>query len=164
MADYYNTHLRKTTDPTVISKEKLERGMVVKLRYKKDSGAANYIILILQPKWPNSADGKVHALSLNAIAPGKVQEMGEYYKEVLAESTKVRKLELAKVQITSSSKVFYTDEIKNDKKFKAGYRTFDLKKIVSIKAVNYNWGQYDKIPSVAERKELLEQQQRDNEK
>lgn len=156
MADFYNTHLRKTTDPIVIQKTKLERGMVVKLKYKKDSGMVNYIILVLQPKWPNTNDGKLHALSLNVIPPGKALELGEYYKEVISESKKVRRLDLTKLKLDTSSKLFYTTEIQNDKKFKAGYRTFDLKNIKSITAVNYDWGLYDKIASVAERKRLLE--------
>jgi len=161
MADFYNIHLRKTTDPTVIQKTKLERGMVVKLKYKKVSGTVNYIILVLQPQWPNTSDGKLHALSLNVISPGKALELGEYYKEVISESKLVRKLELAKLKIDASSKLFYTTEIQNDKKFKAGYRTFDLKNIKSITAVNYDWGLYDKVPSAVERERLLEEKKND---
>ena len=163
MADFYNIHLRKTSDPTVIQKTKLERGLVVKLKYKKASGIANYIILVLQPKWPNTSDGKLHALSLNMISPGKALELGEYYKEVISESKKVRRLDLAKLKLDTSSKLFYTTEIQNDKKFKAGYRTFDLKNIKSITAVNYDWGLYDNVASVAERKRLLEEKKKPNE-
>ena len=60
--DYYNVHLRKTSDPTPITKEKLDRGMVVKMKYKKDKQTKLYIVFILQPKWPNSTDGKLHGL------------------------------------------------------------------------------------------------------
>ena len=43
MAGYYNTHLRKTSDPTPISKAKLERGMVVKIKYQpKKTGFLNF--------------------------------------------------------------------------------------------------------------------------
>ena len=37
MAGFYNTHLRKTADPTPISKAKMERGMVVKLEDKPNN-------------------------------------------------------------------------------------------------------------------------------
>ena len=38
MADFYNVHLRKTTDPVPILWSKLERGMVVNMTYKKKDG------------------------------------------------------------------------------------------------------------------------------
>jgi hypothetical protein len=103
-----------------------------------------------------TADGKLHCLSLNAIPPNKVLEIAESYDEVMATSTRVRKLNLPKIQINETSKVFYTSEIKTEKKLKAGYRTFDLDKIVSLTAVNYDWGKFDKIPSAAERKRIEE--------
>ena len=154
--DYYNVHLRKTSDPALINKPKLERGMVVKMKYKKDKETKLYVIFVLQPQWPNTADGKLHCLSLNAIPPNKVLEIAESYDEVMATSTRVRKLNLPKIQINETSKVFYTSEIKTEKKLKAGYRTFDLDKIVSLTAVNYDWGKFDKIPSAAERKRIEE--------
>ena len=64
----------------------------------------------------------------------------------------MKRLDVAKIQINEASKVFYTSEIKTEKLLRAGYRTFDLKKIQSIHAVNYDWGKYDKIPSAAQRK------------
>ena len=70
MSGYYNTHLRKTADPTPISKAKMERGMVVKLKYKpKNKTPKLYLVLVLQPKWPNSTEGKLHGLSLDNIPP-----------------------------------------------------------------------------------------------
>jgi len=147
--NYYNTHLTKTRDPKLITKNKLERGMVVKLRYKKTDGVKNYMVLVLQPSW----EDKLHALSFNDIPPQKVLSIAEGHDEVLAESTRVRKLDLAKLRIDKSSRVFYTSEIKSDKNLKAGYRTFNLDKIQSITVVNYNWGNYDKIPPESERTE-----------
>lgn len=158
MADFYNVHLRKTTDATPILWSKLERGMVVNMTYKKKTGTGKYLIMVLQPKWPNDNSGKLHALSFNAIKLGKVLELGEYYKEVISESKKVRRLELTKIKINTASKLFYTSEIKNDNDFKAGYRTFDLNNIQKLFAVNYDWGQYDKVPPAAERERLLQEQ------
>lgn len=161
----YNIHLRRTSDPVKILKNKLERGMIVKMKYKKaDNTTGIYLILILQPRWPNTSEGKLHALSLNSITVGKSKELGEYYPEVLAESTKVRRLDIAKISIDKSSKLFYTSEIKNDPKFKLGYRTFDLMKIQSMYAVNYDWGRYDKVPSADERERLAEEERRTKDK
>ena len=101
--DYYNVHLRKTSDPALITKPKLERGMVVKMKYKKDKETKLYVIFVLQPKWPNSSDGKLHCLSLNVIPPNKVLEIAEIYDEVMATSTRVRKLNLPKIQINEAS-------------------------------------------------------------
>ena len=81
--DYYNVHLRKTSDPTPINKEKLERGMVVKMKYKKDKQTKLYIVFILQPKWPNSTDGKLHGLSMAIIPPNIMLEIAGMYKVVV---------------------------------------------------------------------------------
>ena len=145
--NYYNTHLTKTRDPKLITKNKLERGMVVKLRYKKTDGVKNYMVLVLQPSWEN----KLHALSFNIIPPQKVLSIAEGYDEVLSESIRVRKLDLAKININKASKEFYTTEIKSDKNLKVGYRTFNLDNIKSLTAVNYDWGVFDKVPPKSDR-------------
>jgi hypothetical protein len=161
--DYYNVHLRKTSDPTPITKQKLERGMVVKLKYKKDKQTKLYIVFILQPKWPNSIDGKLHGLSMANIPPNKMLEIAEIYNEVVSSSKKVKRLDIAKIKIDEASKLFYTSEIKTEKKLKAGYRTFNLKQIQSIQAVNYDWGKYDKVPPQSERRIIEEQKKREAE-
>lgn len=161
MPSYYNIHLTKTTDPTPIPKTKLERGMVIKIKYKKDNKSKPYLVFVLQPKWPNTDEGKLHGLSLDAIPPNKLLEIAEIYDEVLSNSKKVRKLDLAKIKINESSKVFYTSEIKTEKALKNGYRTFNLMDIKSIQAVNYNWGKYDRIASSDERKKQIEEEARE---
>lgn len=161
MADYYNVHLRKTSDPTLITKQKLERGMVVKIKYKKEKETKLYLVFVLQPKWPNNSEAKLHGLSMGAIPPMKMLEIAEIYNEVLSESKKIKRLDIAKIQIDEASKTFYTSEIKTEKQLKAGYRTFDLDKIQSIHAVNYNWGKFDKVPSATERR-IIEEQNKEN--
>lgn len=161
MASYYNTHLRKTSDPTAISKSKLERGMVVKIKYKKKNETKLYLVFVLQPKWPNSSEGKLHGLSLDVISPMKLREISEIYDEVVSSSSKVRKLDLAKIQISEGSKVFYTSEIKTEKQLRAGYRTFNLLDIKMIQVVNYDWGKYDKIADRDARRKKIEAEARD---
>jgi len=158
MPGYYNTHLRKTSDPTPITKSKMERGMVVKIKYKKDTGTKLYLVFVLQPKWPNTTDGKLHGLSLDAVSPSKLQEISEIYNEVISKSSKVKRLDLAKIQINEASKVFYTSEIKTEKQLKAAYRTFNLLDIKSIQAVNYDWGKYDKISDRDTRRRKMEEE------
>ena len=159
---FYNAHLRKTSDPTPISKNKLERGMVVKIKYqKKDKSTGLYLVFVLQPKWPNTKEGKLHGLSLDAIPPNKLNELSKENDEVISTSSKVKKLDLAKIQINEASKAFYTSEIKTEKQLKAGYRTFNLLDIKSIQAVNYDWGKYDKVSDRNERRLKLEEEARE---
>ena len=84
------------------------------------------MVFVLQPKWPKTTEGKLHGLSLDAVSPNKLLEISKLYNEVIATSSKVKKLDLAKIRIDEASKAFYTKEIRNDKKLKAGYRTFTL--------------------------------------
>lgn len=159
MSGYYNTHLRKTADPTPISKAKMERGMVVKLKYKpKNKTPKLYLVLVLQPKWPNSTEGKLHGLSLDNIPPQKFLEFAEVYNEVISQSSKVRRLDLAKIQITEASKVFYTSEIKTSMPLKSAYRTYNLLDIQTIQSVNYDWGKFDKIADREARRKKLEEE------
>ena len=160
--DYYNVHLRKTSDPVPIIKPKLERGMVIKMKYKKDNETKLYLIFVLNPKFPKTVDGKLHALSLSAIPPNKFLELAEDNNEIMAESTKVRKLDIAKIKIDEASKQFYQSEIKAVKQLKVGYRTFDLDKIQSMHAVNYDWGKFDKVPPQSERRIIEEQKKRES--
>ena len=156
---FYNTHLRKTSDPTPLAKTKMERGMVLKIKYqKRDKSTKLYLVFVLQPKWPNTTEGKLHGLSLDVIPPNKLKEISEVYDEVISNSSKVKKLDLAKIQINEGSKVFYTSEIKTEKQLRAGYRTFNLLDVKSIQAVNYDWGKKDKIADRNERRIQMEKQ------
>ena len=146
MGNNYRIHYTKLTDPVLISKATVERGMVVKLAYKKDNKLKEYLVLVLQPRWPNATDGKLHGLSLDEINLSKFKKLSESYREILSTSPRIKKLDIAKIRINESSKVFYTNEIRDDKDLRIGYRTFDLKKIKSIFAYNYNWGKFDRIP------------------
>ena len=160
MAGFYNRHLRKTSDPTQISKNKIERGMVIKIKYKKDTQTKLYLVFVLQPKWPKTTEGKLHGLSLDNIPPNKLLEISKLYNEVIATSSKVKKLDLAKIRIDEASKAFYTKEIRNDKKLKAGYRTFNLLDIKSVEVLNYDWGKYDRVADREERRRKIEEEAR----
>jgi len=162
---FYNTHLRKISDPTGISKLKIERGMIIKCKYqRKDKVLKPYLIFVLQPKWPNTTEGKLHGLSLDAIPPGKFLEIAKLYDEIISISPKVKKLDLPKIRINEASKTFYTTEIKTEPKLRGAYRTFNLLELSSIMAVNYDWGLFDKIDTREKRRKIEEEaRQRKNE-
>ena len=79
----------------------------------------------------------------------------------ISKSSKVKKLDLAKIQINEASKVFYTSEIKTEKQLRAGYRTFNLLDIKSLQAVNYDWGKRDKIDTRDARRKKIEEEARE---
>jgi len=162
MVDYYNIHLRKTSSQTKLPVLNLERGMVVKIKYKKGKILKNYIVFVLQPKWPNTSEAKLHGLSFSVIPPDTAREISEIYNEVISSSNTLKRLDIAKIKINEASKRFYTAEIKRDKELLQGYRTFDLKKIQSVYAVNYDWGKFDKITPAAQRR-IDEQKKLDDE-
>ena len=85
-------------------------------------------------------------------------EFAEVYEEIIGNSSKIRKLDLAKIQITEASKVFYTSEIKTSKPLKQGYRTFNLLDIQTIQAVNYDWGKFDKVADRDARRKQIEEE------
>jgi hypothetical protein len=136
-------------DATRISKSKLERGMVAKIRYKKVSGEArDYYVFVLQPKFKTY----FHCLDLKDIAPPQMVKLAEDLNEVLSITPKVKKLDLTKLNLDVSSKQFYLNEIRN-KKLKNGYRTLIEKNISTVMVYNYDYGVFDKVDTEANRRQ-----------
>lgn len=148
MADFTSRHRSKLTDPTKMSKSKIERGMVAKIRYKKVDGTArDYYVFILQPLFK----GYFHCLDLKHCNPYNFLNLAEDLDEINSITPGLRKLDLTKLRIDESSKQFYLGVLKN-KKLQVGYRTLVQKNISSVVVYNYNYGKFDKIPSRAIRK------------
>ena len=136
-------------DATRISKSKLERGMVAKIRYKKvDGEARDYYVFVLQPKFKTY----FHCLDLKHIAPPQMVKLAEDLNEVISQTPKVKKLDLTKLNLDVNSKQFYLNEIRN-KKLKNGYRTLIEKNISTVMVYNYDYGVFDKIATEAERRQ-----------
>ncbi len=149
MPDYTTMHRNRMADATRISKSKLERGMVAKIRYKKVSGEArDYYVFVLQPKFK----GYFHCLDLKHIAPPQMVKMAEDLNEVLSITPKVKKLDLTKLDLDVNSKKFYLNEIRN-KKLKNGYRTLIEKNISTVMVYNYDYGVFDKVDTEANRRQ-----------
>ena len=149
MPDYTTMHRNRMADATRISKSKLERGMVAKIRYKKVNGdARDYYVFVLQPKFKTY----FHCLDLKHIAPPQMVKMAEDLNEVISQTSKVKKLDLTKLNLDVSSKQFYLNEIRN-KKLKNGYRTLIEKNISTVMVYNYDYGIFDKVPTETERRQ-----------
>jgi len=145
-------------DPTRITKQQLERGMVAKIRYKKvDGDARDYYVFILQPKFKTY----FHCLDLKHIAPPQMVKMASGLQEVVSKTPKVKKLDLTKLNLDVSSKQFYLNEIRN-KKLKVGYRTLIEKNITSVMVYNYDYGIFDKVASEAERRQRAQVEKDDD--
>ena len=148
MPDYTSRHRSNMTDPTRLSKSKLERGMVAKIRYKKrDSSQRDMFVFILQPNFKTY----FHCLDLKDCPPDKFIKLAEDLDEVTSNTTKIRKLDLSKLTLEVNSKQFYTSKLKN-KDLSNGYRTLVEKNVGQVTVYNYDFGVYDKIPPRAVRR------------
>jgi hypothetical protein len=157
MPDFKNQHLSKMTDPTRLQKERLERGMVAKINYIKASGEkGEYFVFVLQPRFKEY----FHCVDLDKVSPIVFSKLAAAYPEIMAESTRVRKLDLTKLRIDEASKAFYMGEIRN-RKLQDGYRTLIYKNIGNVVVYNYNYGVNDKIKPQATRRQE-EQVQKDD--
>jgi hypothetical protein len=149
MPDYTSRHRSNMTDPTRVSKSKLERGMVAKIRYKKrDNTQRDMFVFILQPNFKLY----FHCLDLKDCAPDKFIKLAEDLNEVTSNTPKIRKLDLSKLRVEVNSKQFYTSKLKN-KDLQNGYRTLVEKNVGQITVYNYDFGVYDKIPPRSTRRQ-----------
>ena len=149
MPDYTSRHRSNMTDPTRVSKSKLERGMVAKIRYKKrDNTQRDMFVFILQPNFKLY----FHCLDLKDCAPDKFIKLAEDLDEVTSNTPKIRKLDLSKLRVEVNSKQFYTSKLKN-KDLQNGYRTLIEKNVGQITVYNYDFGVYDKIPPRSTRRQ-----------
>jgi len=157
MPDFKNQHRNKMTDPTRLQKSNLERGMVAKIDYTKSTGEkGDYFVFVLQPKFKEY----LHCIDLDKVSPIIFSKLAADYPEIMAESTRVRKLDLTKLRIDESSKAFYMGEIRK-KKLQDGYRTLIYKNIGQVMVYNYNYGKNDRVASEAKRRQE-EQVQKDD--
>ena len=149
MPDFTSRHRSKLTDPTRVSKTKLERGMVAKIRYKKrDNSQRDMFVFILQPKFKNY----FHCLDLKDCAPDKFTKLAEDLNEVTSTTRQIKKLDLSKLRVEVNSKQFYTSKLKN-KDLQNGYRTLVEKNVGQITIYNYDYGVFDKVASRSERRQ-----------
>lgn len=149
MADYTTQHRRKMADPTRITKGKLERGMIAKVRYKKQDGESkDYFVFVLQPNYKKY----FHCLNLEYVPVPEIVKLAGEFKEILSLTPNIKKLDLSKLSLEVTSKKFYMNEIKQRPKLKTGYRTFVEKQVTQVTVYNYDYGIFDQIPPEAQRR------------
>jgi len=138
---FINQHLRRLSDEQPLNKMYLERGMVAKLQYEKVNGELNYYwVLVLEPRFKNY----FHCLDLNYLRPQIFETLSKEFPEVISESSRVKKLGLAKLEYNEPSKGLYTAKIRN-KLLQEGYRTFIWKNIRSAIVYNYKYKPVDMV-------------------
>ena len=147
MPDFTSQHRSKMSDPTRITKNQLERGQIARVDYKKaDSSRGQYYVFVLQPKFK----GYFHCIDLKSINPSVIKKLASESVEQLSYSSKVKKLDITKLELTESSRGFYVKSIRH-KKLQEGYRTFIWDNIGSILVYNYDYGVFDRVATRAER-------------
>ncbi len=150
-----NEHRIRINSQVQISKSRIEKGMVLRVRYSpitsrntRDS-AREYMILVLNPLWQK----KVHALTLDNFSNVRLNQLAEDVGLVyIPQFQKKRKLNIPKLEMRTSSQRFYASFLKKDMQTKwgASYRTFDIQHFNKMFLVDY------KFSDTIENKFLLE--------
>ena len=137
-------HLKQGRERTIILASQLEKGMIVSFRYQKaDNTYSNYVATVLNPRWPDKTDGKLHALSMKEITYSNFQEFAEGFGiRYIPRFQKYRGVDIPKLNMTLSSRRIYEGRIKLRlaDKLNKSYRTFTLKKIKGLQLLNYDFG------------------------
>jgi hypothetical protein len=87
-----------------------------------------------------------------------IETLSKEFPEIISESARVKKLQLAKLEFNEASKGIYTAKIKN-KLLQEGYRTFIWKNIKSAVVYNYKYKPVDMV----EPKSIREANEKTNE-
>lgn len=142
MAGYTSAHLSNIENRVPISPYYLEKGMVAEIYYMKTSGGKKelkkYVILVLQPLFQQ----KMHALKLDNVAPTILNKfVNNHGLAISKRMAKVKKIEMPKMIMDSSSQQFYNSAVKSllGSSWKDTYRTFTFKQIMTATALNYNF-------------------------
>ena len=108
MANFFREHNTRVKSRTIISKDKLNEGMIIKCRYEsQDKSGGEYILLVLDVNYKQ----QLHALSLNEFSSRTFINLAIYEG-------------LLKAKMGS--------------KYNTSYRTLDIKKMSGIMLLEYN--------------------------
>tara|TARA_B100001094_G_scaffold325344_1_gene379523 strand:- start:632 stop:1072 length:441 start_codon:yes stop_codon:yes gene_type:complete len=133
-------HLKQGMTRHIIRPNQLEKGMICFLRYKtKDGEGRQYAATILNPNF----NDKLHILSMNEI---NLQAFRDFAKgfgvRYIPRFQKVRGVDLAKIDMASSSKRVYEGRVKPELagSLNASYRTLILKNVSGLQLLDYDFG------------------------
>tara|TARA_B100001093_G_scaffold519520_1_gene608931 strand:- start:3600 stop:4037 length:438 start_codon:yes stop_codon:yes gene_type:complete len=132
---HLNEHLRRANKKVALSKAQLEKGMVIEMMYKPIKGnLKRYVLTVLNANY----QGKMHAVSMENVSHNAytdfVDDVGIRY---IPRFQKYRGVNISKVVMDVSSRRFYIGKLKNN--LQDCYRTFDVKKINSLRLIDYNF-------------------------
>jgi hypothetical protein len=134
--NYYNQHIRSKESTVVITKNLLEKGMIIQSRYKNLAGKSkDYMFVVLN----KSFEGKVHLLSLNEMSPVQLNNLARKTGVRWIPKYEKRGLDFEKLIMKESSSRFYHKNLAKgmDRDFNNSYRTFFADKLTGVKLVDY---------------------------
>jgi len=133
-------HLKQGMTRHIIRPNQLEKGMVIFCRYTTIGGEnRQYAATVLNPMWEN----KLHILSMNEI---KLTDFRLFAKgfgiRYIPAFQKARGVDLAKIDMTGSSKRVYEGRVKPiiATKLNKSYRTLLLKNVSGLQLLDYDFG------------------------
>lgn len=139
--NYLYQHHRNTVKALPFSVSALEKGMIIRMRYRAESHkriTKEYIILILNRNFKE----KIHALSLENMNEKTFIDLAEDVGIVYAKNIiRYKKLNIPKLLMERSSRRFYHQKLKKHMKdYGDSYRTFNINRVSSVQLVDYDFG------------------------
>ena len=138
MANFLREHKLNINRKLIIPRYQLQKGMIVSGKYNsQDNGSSDYVILVLQPNY----EGKLHGLSLAEVDLGTIKDLAKDIGTTIIRSNRFRTLQIPKLEMYSSSKRFYSSNLKAtmESQWNNSYRTFDLKNFTSLMLLDYKF-------------------------
>lgn len=137
MANFLSEHNTKIKSRSIISKNNLKEGMIVKCRYtSQDQSGGEYIFLILDVSYK----GQLHALSLNEFNSRTFRTLAKTVGTTPVLVAGLEKNNILKLNLPGSPRAIYEGLLKSKmgSKYNTSYRTLDIKKMSGIMLLDYN--------------------------
>jgi len=137
LANFYREHNTRVKSRSIISKNKLTEGMIVKCRYtSQDQSGGEYILLVLDVNYK----GQLHALSLNEFNSRTFRGLAKTLGTSPVSQPGFEKNNIPKLNLPGSPRAMYEGilKAKMGSKYNTSYRTLDIKKMSGIMLLDYN--------------------------
>ena len=133
-------HLKQGMTRHIIRPNQLEKGMVCFLRYKTINGEGRqYAATVLNPNYQN----KLHIFSMNEIPLQAYRDFAKGFGvRYIPRFQKTRGIDLAKINMASSTSRIYEGKVKPDLALKLNnsYRTLIIKNVSGLQLLDYDFG------------------------
>ena len=137
MANFFREHNTRVKSRTIISKDKLNEGMIIKCRYEsQDKSGGEYILLVLDVNYKQ----QLHALSLNEFSSRTFINLAKIVGTTPISERGFEKNNILKLNLPGSPRAIYEGllKAKMGSKYNTSYRTLDTKKMSGIMLLEYN--------------------------